>query len=156
MSRTDTLPTSHVPRIVPMLNPLVRRLIGVGVPFGPNVLLTVRGRRSGLPRTFPVALMQAGGRLLVQSPYGEPNWVHNLRADPHAILVRGDRRDEVEAVELPPEIAAPLIRDAVAPYMRRRLTAALARLFIPVSRDASIDEYVELARRHPTFELRIR
>ena len=39
--------------------------------------------------------------------------------------------------------------------MRRRLTAALARLFIPVGRDASIDEYVELARRHPTFELRV-
>ena len=156
MGQTGTLPTSHVPRIVPMLNPLVRRLMGVGVPFGPNVLLTVRGRRSGLPRTFPVALMQAGERLLVQSPYGEPNWVHNLRADRHAVLVRGARRDEVEAIELAPEIAAPLVREALAPFMRGRLTAALARLFIPVGRDAAIDEYVELTRQHPTFELRIR
>jgi deazaflavin-dependent oxidoreductase (nitroreductase family) len=138
-----------------MLNPLVRRLIGVGVPLGPNVLLTVRGRTSGLPRTFPVALLQAGARMLVQSPYGEPNWVHNLRADQRAVLVRGDRRDEVMAVELAPEIAGPLVREALAPFMRRRLTAAFARLFVPLGRDATIDEYVELTRRHPTFELLI-
>ena len=39
--------TKTVPRIVPVLTPVVRRLIGVGLPLGPNALLTVRGRRTG-------------------------------------------------------------------------------------------------------------
>ena len=35
-------------------NPLARRLMSVGVPTGSrNILLTVRGRRSGMPRTTP-------------------------------------------------------------------------------------------------------
>jgi hypothetical protein len=35
-------------------NPLVRRLMSAGVPTGRwNILLTVRGRRSGMPRATP-------------------------------------------------------------------------------------------------------
>lgn len=154
MSSSSTLPHARAPRIVPILNPIVRRLIGAGLPVGPNVLLTVRGRASGLPRTFPVALMESRGRLFVQSPYGEVNWVRNLRTDGHAALTRAGRREAVEAVELTPEEAAPLLRDALAPYQRGRLMAAFARLFIPLAADAGLVEYVEHVRRHPMFELK--
>lgn len=156
MAHPQALPQTHVPRIVPILHPLVRRLVGAGLPLGPNVLITVRGRTSGLPRTFPIALMESGGRRFVQSPYGEVNWVRNLRADGHAVLTRGRRREEVEAVELVPDEAGPLLRDAVAPLMRNRLMAAFARLFIPVRRGAAPEEYVEHVRQHPMFELRSR
>ena len=156
MTPADALPGAHVPRIVPLLNPIVGRLARLGVPLGPNVLLTVRGRSTGLPRTFPVALMRAGGRLLVQSPYGEPNWVRNLRADPRATLVRGGRRDEVEAVELEPEVGGPLVREAADPYLRRPLVSAFARLFIPLGREATLADWVEHARHHPVFELQLR
>jgi deazaflavin-dependent oxidoreductase (nitroreductase family) len=156
MSHPATLRSAHVPRIVHVLNPLVSRLMAAGIPLGPNVLLVVRGRKSGLERTVPVALMEAGGRLLVQSPYGEPNWVHNLRADSNATLVRGRRRDGVEAVELAPEIAGPLVRQAADRYLRRPLVSSFARLFIPLGRDAKPEEWVEHARTHPTFELRPR
>ncbi len=156
MSHADALPAAHAPRIVPFLNPLVRLLTRLGVPLGPNVLLTVRGRTSGLPRTFPVALMTAGGRLLIQSPYGEVNWVRNLRSDPHAVLTRRRRHEDVEAVELPPEVAGPLVREAADPYLRRPVVSSLARIFIPLGRGAAADEWVEHARRHPTFELRAR
>jgi deazaflavin-dependent oxidoreductase (nitroreductase family) len=155
-SNVPALPAAHVPRIVPLLNPIVRGLMHLGVPLGPNVQLTVRGRKSGLPRTFPVALMTAGERLLLQSPYGEPNWVRNLRADPNATLIRGRRREEVEAVELAPEIAGPLFREAADPYLRRPLVSVFARVFIPLGREARPEEWVEHARRHPTFELRPR
>ena len=83
--------TSRVPSIVPILNPLIRRLLGAGLPFGPNVLLTVRGRRSGEPRTFPVAILELDGRRYVQSPFGEVNWVRNLRAAGEAVVTRGRR-----------------------------------------------------------------
>ena len=156
MARSQALTEAKAPRIVPILGPLIRLLIGAGLPLGPNVLLTVRGRTSGLPRTFPVALMKSAGRRFVQSPYGEVNWVRNLRANGEAVLTRGHLREEVQAVELAPEAAGPLLRDAVAPYMRRRLTAAFARLFVPIARGAAPEAYVEHARRHPMFELRSR
>jgi hypothetical protein len=39
-----------------LFNPLARRMISAGIPTGaPNVLLTVRGRRSGKPR-YPTGL----------------------------------------------------------------------------------------------------
>ena len=62
MSTNPSVPGAHVPRIVPMFNGLVRRLMRAGLPMGPNVLLTVRGRTSGSPHTFPVALLSWDGR----------------------------------------------------------------------------------------------
>ena len=100
--------------------------------------------------------MESAGRRFVQSPYGEVNWVRNLRANGEAVLTRGHLREEVQAVELAAEAAGPLLRDAVAPYMRRRSTAAFARLFVPIARGAAPEEYVEHVRRHPMFELRAR
>jgi deazaflavin-dependent oxidoreductase (nitroreductase family) len=154
MSDSRMLAQSSVPRFVPFLNALVRRLMGAGLPFGPNVLLTVRGRKSGLDRTFPVALMETGGRLYVQSPYGEVNWVRNLRASGDAVLTRDRRRIPVAAVELEPEQGGRVIREAVAPFLRGRLTAAFMHVFVPLRRDATVEEYVEHVRRHPVFELR--
>src|SRR5260370_42497431 len=52
--------TPRVPFFVPFFNPIARRLLGVGVPMGPNALLTVRGRTSGLPRGTPVAVLALG------------------------------------------------------------------------------------------------
>jgi hypothetical protein len=43
----------HAPWLVRAPNGLVRRLMRLGVPMGPNVPMTVRGRTSGLPRTAP-------------------------------------------------------------------------------------------------------
>ena len=144
---------SRAPRIVALLNPVVRRLMRAGIPLGPNVELTVRGRASGLPRTFPVALIETGGRMFIQSPYGEVNWVLNLRADGSATLARGKRTRAVEALELAPEAAEPILRAALEPYRRSPLMAAVARVFVPIRSDATADEYAEHVRRHPMFEL---
>ena len=43
-------------------------------------LLTVRGRKSGLPRTTPVNLIEYQGRRWLVAPYGEVAWVRNVRA----------------------------------------------------------------------------
>jgi deazaflavin-dependent oxidoreductase (nitroreductase family) len=146
----------RVPALIPLLNPLIGRLLGAGVPFGPNVLLTVRGRTSGLLRTFPVAILELEGRRYVQSPFGEVNWVRNLRADAAATVTKGDRSESVEAVEVTPESAGPLLRDALAPYVRWRLGAMLVGRFFHLGPDATLDDYIAEARRHPMFELRPR
>ena len=153
MTRTTAFTTPHIPAIVPRLNPIIRRLLGAGLPFGPNVLLTVRGRTSGLPRTFPVAILEVDGRRFVQSPFGEVNWVRNLRADGAAIVSKGEAMESVEAIELTPEAAGPVLRAALAPYMRWRIGAFAIGRYFHVRPDSPMDDYVAVARQHPMFEL---
>src|SRR5690348_5531409 len=99
------------PRWVPFFNRLAKPLLALGVPMGPDVLLTVRGRKSGLPRTTPVTICENGRRRGFISPFGETQWVRNLRAAGRASVLFGHRREEVRAVELAPEAAAGFIRD---------------------------------------------
>lgn len=148
-----------------LLNPLVERLISRGLPTGaPNVLLTVRGRRSGRPRTVPVGMVEVDGRRFVQSTYGETGWVRNLRTSGEATITEGDRRTRVRAVELTPGEGGVVLRQALAGYRRSRLLRALVgphyrppigvltRLRLRV--DDTLEEYTADARRHPLFELR--
>lgn len=153
MTATDTHDRTRLPAFVPRLNPLVGRLLRAGLPFGPNVLITIRGRSTGLDRTFPVALIALGERRFVQSPFGEVNWVRNLRVARAAVVTRGRDRRTVSAVELAPEVAGAILRDALAPYLRSRLLAPLVRRFIDVRRDSPLEAYVAEARTHPMFEL---
>jgi deazaflavin-dependent oxidoreductase (nitroreductase family) len=154
-------------RMLRMVNPLVRRMISKGMPTGaPNVLLTVRGRRSGKPRTVPVGMVELDGRKFIQSSYGEGGWVLNLRAAGEATLTEHDRGRPVQAVGLPPEEAATILRRTLEPYRRSRLLGALMgpRFRPPIgvlSRyririDDTSEEYLAEARRHPLFELRPR
>jgi deazaflavin-dependent oxidoreductase (nitroreductase family) len=152
-------------RLLRMLNPLARRLIAAGMPTGaPNVLLTVRGRRSGKPRTVPVGMVELDGRMFVQATYGEGGWAQNLRVAGEATLTEHDHGVSVKAVELPADEAAAILRRTLEPYRRARLLRALMgpRFRPPIgvlSRyririDDTPEEYLAEARRHPLFELR--
>ena len=55
---------AHVPKFVPLFNMFARRLLRAGTPMGPNVLVTIRGRTSGLPRTTPLAIVEHSGPAL--------------------------------------------------------------------------------------------
>lgn len=79
---------------------MAKPLLALGVPMGPDILLTVRGRRSGVSRTTPVAICEHGGRRGLISPFGENNWARNLRAAGRATIQFGGRREEIRAVEL--------------------------------------------------------
>src|SRR6266542_1952223 len=85
--------------------PLVRRVIRRGLAAGPNVLLTVRGRSSGQPRTTPVAMLELGGVRYLQGSFGITNWVRNLRAAGVASVSRGRWSETFDVVELAPETA---------------------------------------------------
>ena len=148
-----------------LVNPLVRRLISAGMPTGaPNILLAVRGRRSGKPRTVPVGMLELDGRMFIQASYGEGGWAQNLRVAGEATLTEHDRRVPVQAVELPPDQAATILRRALEPYRRSRLLSALLgpRFRPPIGVltryririDDTPEQYLDEARRHPLFELR--
>ena len=153
MSTTRAIGTASAPSLIPILNPIIRRLLRIGMPFGPNVLLTVRGRTSGVPRTFPVAIIELGGRRFVQSPFGEVNWVHNLRAAGEAIVTKGRTTENVDAVEIPPAEGGPILRDSLARYMRSRLLRPILGRFFGFRADSTLVDYIAEARKHPMFEL---
>ena len=79
-ARSQSTPRAHVPGWVRYFNSVARRLLKVGMPMGPNGLLTVRGRKSGLPRTTPVTIVQRNDQRWLIGVYGETDWVRNLRA----------------------------------------------------------------------------
>ena len=110
-------PASRVPSFVPPLNPLLKRLLRWGVPMGPNGLLTVRGRKSGLMRTTPVAVVEAAGKRWIIGTFGDVNWVRNLRAAGEGTLTVGRRHWHVKAVELSHEEAIAFFKDVVVPYV---------------------------------------
>ena len=47
------------PPWVTFFGPIARFLLTAGIPLGPNALITIRGRKSGLLRTTPLAIIEA-------------------------------------------------------------------------------------------------
>ena len=105
----------RLPGWVPYFNALARPLLAIGVPMGPDVLLTVRGRRSGVARTTPVTICEYRGRRGFISPFGESNWVRNLRVAGTATIRIGRKREDIRAVELNHDEAVRFIREVVLP-----------------------------------------
>jgi len=85
-------------------------------------LLTVTGRRSGVPRTTPVATFEFEGKRYVLPAIPGANRVANVRAAGWALLGRGRRRPRVSLVEVPVEERRAMLRHAgsVAPANLRR------------------------------------
>ncbi len=141
------------PRFVRVLDRLVSRLIGVGVPFGPNALITVRGRKTGEPRTTPVAIVQVGNRRWIQGAFGEVNWVRNLRAAGEVTLTVGKRQETVHTTALDKEEAAAFFADVLGPYLRR-LPPPVRWIMPPLLGLSDVlKDPAAAAERHPVFEI---
>ena len=142
-----------IPSIVHRLQPLVTAALRVGLPIGPNVLMTVRGRKSGLPRTVPVAVLRADGRDVVFSPFGEVAWVHNLRAAGRAEIRRGRVRREVTALPLTHEEAARYLEIGLGEFMGAPVIGPMVAGWYGITRASTSEDYASAARRHPAFGL---
>ena len=81
--------------------------IGHGAGGITNLLLTTTGRKSGQPRTVPLAYVQDGERFIVVASNGgsdrPPAWWGNLRHDPSATVQVGPRTIAVAGREATPE-----------------------------------------------------
>ena len=145
---------TRLPLLVSVFNPVARRLLRGGIPLDPNTLLTVRGRKSGQPRTTGVALVEAEGRRWVVGTFGEVQWTQNLRAAGQGTLTRGRHQEPVEAVELDPEEAPAFFKEVLGPYVRR-IPFGLGKWMLGSILGAPdiLEDPVAAARRHPVFEL---
>ena len=108
----------QAPWYVPLFNPISRLLLRSGASLGPNVLVTAPGRRSGRPRTTPLAIIERDGRRWVWSPWGEVNWVRNLRAAGRATITVNRRSEEVRVHELDPVERLGFFRDVLRPVAK--------------------------------------
>jgi deazaflavin-dependent oxidoreductase (nitroreductase family) len=142
-----------IPSIVTFFNPMVRRLLALGVPMGPNALMTVRGRKSGKDYTFPVATIEASGKEYLFSPFGEVNWVANLRAAGELTLRRGRRTRRLRAVELTPEIAAPYLEEGMRSVIGLPLFGSMITGWYGIDRHSTAEDFLAAAGQHPAFEL---
>lgn len=143
--------TSPVPRFIRVANVLTTTLLRAGVKlvgFGrhPTYLLTVRGRKSGEPRTTPVSVVEQAGKRYLFAPYGVVDWVRNLRAAGTATLTRGRRAEEIRAAELPSGEVGLVLKAFIAsgnPMGR----------FFGVTVESSREEFEHAAISHPVFFL---
>ena len=144
---------NRAPGFIRALDRLVSRLIGGGVPFGPNALITVRGRKTGELRTTPVAIVEVDGRRWIQGAFGEVNWVRNLRAAGEATLTVGKRQEPVHTLELTKEQAAAFFADVLGPYLRR-LPVPVRWIMPPLLGLGDVlKDPQAAAERHPVFEI---
>lgn len=92
-------------------NRIVIFLHRVGLPVGPTYLLTVPGRKSGLPRTNPVAPVVIDGTIYILQAYPNSEWVKNAQAAGHGVLTRGRRKQAVDLTEVPEEQRGRILRE---------------------------------------------
>ncbi|MBT2398945.1 nitroreductase family deazaflavin-dependent oxidoreductase [Streptomyces sp. ISL-100] len=97
------------PHFIPAMDRAVHRLtrgkVMLSAQMLPGVILTVKGARSGLPRTTPLACMpEDGGRwILIGSNFGRPGhpaWTANLMKHPDASISWRGKDIEVRARRL--------------------------------------------------------
>jgi deazaflavin-dependent oxidoreductase (nitroreductase family) len=147
--------TSQIPFYTRLGNILTVTLLRAGFPLvGPFVffgnyrmyLLTVRGRKSGQPRTVSIAIIERNGKRYIGSVYGIVDWVRNLRAAGEAVLTRRRRSETVNVRELPQGEAALVLREDV------KKGNPFARSY-GVNADSTLEEFERSVLTHPLFVL---
>jgi deazaflavin-dependent oxidoreductase (nitroreductase family) len=128
----------------------------LGIQFGPMMMLTLPGRKSGIPRTNPVDLWVGDDRRFLVATHTEnAAWVHNLRAAREGILWLGRKRWAFTADELSLDDGAEVIENVLGPRMRRPIAGFVLRQTVGVPPNSSPEEYLAAARAHPVFEVKL-
>jgi deazaflavin-dependent oxidoreductase (nitroreductase family) len=141
---------ARVPRQVSLFSPILKFLLAARVPMGFNGLITIRGRKSGLPRTTPVAIIEVSGRRWIWAPWGEVHWVRNLRAAGRATITKRGRKEEVTATELDQTERVGFFRDILGPLAK---SIPFGVTFIRIADQVDLNRPLEVAVDRRVFEL---
>lgn len=134
-----------------LVTPLIRTGFPMGVKRAPMALLNVRGRKSGVLRTTPVALARAADGWLLVAVFGVSDWSRNLEAAQAAEITQRRETTKVKARRLGPQEAAPVLRDSIAdaPGVIRRMTSR----YFTATVDSALEDWEQEAVEHPVFLL---
>lgn len=87
-----------------------------------------------------------GERYLVAMLGQQTNWVRNLRADQHAVLLQRKKRETVSLIED--------FTDSRPAILRRYLELAPgARPFFPIDRNAALSDFEPIVNDYPVFRI---
>ena len=118
----------------------------LGIGAGYRRILTVRGRKTGQPRSTPVDVMDIAGHKWLVAPYGVSNWVRNVRAAGEVSLTRRQRTERYRAEEVAGVGAVPVLRTYIG---KVRVT----RPYFDAAAGSSEEELLAEVPRHPVFRL---
>jgi deazaflavin-dependent oxidoreductase (nitroreductase family) len=141
---------ARVPRHISLFSPLLQALLRAGLPVGPNALITIRGRKSGQPRTAGIAVIEVGGRRWIWAPWGDVNWVRNLRAAGRATLTRRGQEEQVTATELDYQERLRFFRDVLGPFAK---SIPGGMTFVRLLDQTDLNDPQGVARDRRVFEL---
>lgn len=137
-------------RLTPLqrgFNAWVKLWIRLGLPPKKYHLMSVTGRLSGRTHTIPVSVVAQDGERWLVCPYGEREWVKNVRAAGRIKLSRGTAALNLTVTEeLNPSISGAVLR---AYYRAEPIT----RKFFQAGLDSSLAEFAAEAGLHPVFRL---
>ncbi|MFX0577923.1 nitroreductase family deazaflavin-dependent oxidoreductase [Nocardia nepalensis] len=132
----------------------IRLLLRSGIRLGPVMMLTVAGRRSGVPRSNPVDVFEHDGRRwLIATHTAEAAWVHNLRAAGRGSLTRGRRLVEFTAAEVPAATAATILESVAGPRLSKPIGGLVLRQTLGLDTESGPGDFARAAADHPVFEL---
>jgi deazaflavin-dependent oxidoreductase (nitroreductase family) len=142
-------------------NTMTTWLLRLGIKVCSFSLLTVRGRKSGKPIVTPVAIFVQDQKRYLIATYGVVNWVCNLRAaGGEAILTRGRHSEKIHVIELEPEAAALVFREAlrsgppgIPAVIFRVFRSLLVLPYLNVTEHSSLEEFEREVLVHPVFLL---
>ena len=132
-----------------VVSTILTTLLRLGLPVGPSVLLSVRGRKSGKIYTIPVALVETSGTSFLVAAFGEVNWVRNLRAAGQAHLTRRRRTEAIGVVELGAREAAPMLKQ----FLRESQRVSFIKPYFRVTPHSSLADFEQEALYHPVFRI---
>lgn len=137
-------------QMTPMLrigNTIMGTLVDLGLPVGLMQQLTVRGRKSGQPRTTTLAVIEIDGARYILAAYGIVDWVRNLRAAGGGTLTRSRRTETITVTELPPKEAAVILKATTG------AGPGFLRDYYNTTAASSLEEFEQEAIRHPVFRV---
>jgi hypothetical protein len=156
MAPLTTQPHAYHPRIH---CPRATTAVGVldfQVPLGSwssaryNGPITIRGGKSGVPRTTPVAIIELSGRRWIGCPWGDVQCVRSLRAAGRATITVRGRKEQGRATELDQAEQVGFFRDIPGPLAR---DLPLGLQFFLIVDGIDLNNPVEAAERRHVFEL---
>lgn len=130
-----------------VFNPAVHALGRLGISIAGHRSLTVRGRKSGEPRTTPVNPLELGGETYLVAPRGTTQWVRNLRANPEAELKLGRRTRRFRGHEIPDDAKLPILKAYLDKW------AWEIGRFFELPKDPTDEQIREIRRLHPIFRV---
>ncbi|HEX4921194.1 MAG TPA: nitroreductase/quinone reductase family protein, partial [Candidatus Bathyarchaeia archaeon] len=139
----------HMTRGLRVVSTIITTLLRLGLPVGPAVLLSVRGRTSGKIYTIPITLVENSGTSFLVAAFGEVNWVRNLRAAGQVHLTRRRRTEAIGVVELGAREAAPILKQ----FLRESQRVSFIKPYFRVTPHSSLADFEQEALYHPVFRI---